>query len=83
MSGLILDTRDQLAVESVGGVVYHGTKATVNDQLPATSSRICGLPKPTFWLVIAFVLIVLGAAIGGGLGGGLSAAHKATSTSTR
>jgi hypothetical protein len=84
MDGLILDNRDQPVLEPVGGIGYPGTKDPMYHQMPtSSSSRICGLQKPIFWLAFALVLVVLGAAIGGGLGGGLSAVRKDINTSTR
>jgi len=44
-------------------------------------SRVCGLPKRKFWIVLALGILVIGAALGGGLGGGLSGRHR-TATGT-
>ncbi|KAE9372629.1 carbohydrate-binding module family 13 protein [Stipitochalara longipes BDJ] len=57
--------------EAIPYPAYAGLEA-----VPPPSSRLCGLPKRTFWIVLALVILVVGAALGGGLGGGLSAKHK-------
>jgi hypothetical protein len=46
------------------------------EPVPPPLSQVCGLPKRTFWIVLALVILVIGAALGGGLGGGLSSEHK-------
>jgi hypothetical protein len=46
------------------------------EPVPPHPSRLCGLTKRTFWIVLALAILVIGAALGGGLGGGLSSKHK-------
>jgi hypothetical protein len=36
---------------------------------PASSDRLCGLRRTTFWLVMVIVVLVVAGAIGGGIGG--------------
>ncbi|TVY36908.1 hypothetical protein LOCC1_G007445, partial [Lachnellula occidentalis] len=90
MSGLEVDTRGQPGLEVVPqgvGTPLYVDKYPVH---PDTSiptpksapSRICGLSRRTFWIVLVLlVLVVLGAGIGGGVGGGLSGSHKNKSVS--
>ncbi|KAE8341907.1 hypothetical protein BDV24DRAFT_131592 [Aspergillus arachidicola] len=55
------------------------------EQFPEKASpqnRICGLPRTSFWVILALIIaFIIGGAIGGGIGGSL-AAKKSTNSQT-
>jgi hypothetical protein len=49
--------------------------AEVGQQYPTKENReakICGLRRPTFWLLIVLAIVVIGAVVGGAVGGMLA-----------